>query len=158
MEHGQSTRTKLVGIEHIPEGPRTTLVFWIIGSEKTISHSFMLAGTNPLASLRIWTESLHRQLDNDYTSPESQVPDLKKLIYVDGLTEKQANEKVKAIKDSLNLQAHYLAELDSLKGEEFTLWFKVTQTSDQTYYDYVPYVVRTQDATTATTALPINTK
>lgn len=158
MEHGKQISTVLVAIEQYPEGPRTTLVFWEKGTERTISVNFMLAGTNPLNSLRIWVESLHRQHNTAYTSPASQIPDIKKLIYVDGLTKKQAEAKVKEVEDSLNLMQHYQDELKKFLKKEFKLWFKVTTVNDKQYYDYVPYAVRTSEDLTSTSALPINTK
>jgi len=143
MNHGDKVAVKLVAFEDVPSGPRKNLVFHVEGTKRTVEHVFMENGTNPLQAKQIWAESLATQLGVD--APTAELPSIKYLRYVEGLSEAEAKKRLaKAQKPAAQA---YDTFFESLVGKEMHLWMKINKTHTQTYYNYVPYEIKTDGET-----------
>lgn len=150
MNHGDKVQVVLVAFEDVPSGPRKNLVFHVVGTKRTVEHVFMENGTNPLQAKQIWAESLATQLG--IPAPEVDLPSLKYLRYVEGLSEAQAKQKIsKAAKPAAKAYDKFFEEL---VGKECNLWMKVNKRAKETYYNYVPYEIKIDPNQEASTELP----
>lgn len=150
MTHGDKVAVRLVAFEDVPSGPRKNLVFHVEGTKRTVEHVFMENGTNPLQAKQIWAESLATQLG--IPTPSAELPSIKYLRYVEGLSEAQAKQKIsKAEKPAAKAYDEFF---EQLVGKEMNLWMKVNKTHTQTYYNYVPYEIKIDPDQEASTELP----
>lgn len=147
VQHGDVKTVQAVAFEQglDKEGnkaDRKHLIFWIPGTERTIEQVFMERGTNPVQQKQIWYESLKRQLGEDATVDE--IPDLKKLIYVDKMSKKDAEKKIADAQKKLIPKFDKFFERIAEENQEFKLYMSINHAQNGlTYYNWVPYEVRT---------------